>query len=1064
MARLPIDKKAQDLGAFQEKNETLLRAVKTDARDDIKIEIGDSKQADFKPQFKVMRWGNDANFSMRAEEHPEATVEIDKGMVKYKTPSYEVHQYEKPEAGEDGGFEFEWILPARPESNVLRATIETKNLDFFYQPALTQEEIDRGASRPENVIGSYAVYHKKHKNNHFKTGKAFHIYRPEAIDAVGNRTWCEISINERSKELEVTVPEKFLETAVYPVVVDPTFGYTSIGGSIGYVSSGSDSSGSGVRSQVPIDGTLVSLHAAMANQAAGTGSVSWKAGDAAPTGWTFNIVNSGGPNPTTTTPTWYEKTESGQALAGEVYAAVSLFWSGSGGGPNPGIAYDTGGTATGAFYISEIGGYSEQPTQLLSMYVTYTNNSNLPFFENFEGGALPGNFDLLYSGFGAATVEIESGSPLNGAHSIHVTASEEAQKSLDFNMGAPHTELYLKLKVMIPTGFTYGAGGYIVIAGFNDGIGGYFEIKLEDYGTNRLIIQGDTLSYTDTGIDIPADTTTILQVRLLINGASGALQVWVDNEVEGSPDYSDVSENLGTAGMQYFSAGAVYVPNAIGDFYLDDIRVAESFILDPVPSVFDIAFRDPGADFDIVLAEPSAGSTPADDERAAEVTGAAAANAERDAQVTGSATANAERDAQTTGAAAATAERDAEVTGADTSTVERDAEVTGSQTADSERDAETSGQDSATVSRDAEVTGSAEATVERDAEVTGALGAAVERDAEVTGSASASADRDVELTGADTAAVERDAEVHGQDTASVERDAQVTGSADASVERDAELTGALGATVERDAEVSGSAAASADRDAEVHGAQTTNAERDAETSGSDTSTADRDAEVHGTATGSSDRDVEVTGSQADQDERTAEVVGALGASVERDAETHGAASIASTRDAEVHGSTSAAAERDAETHGQDLSTAERDAQVTGSAVASSDREAEVHGSLDVSDDRDVEVTGAAVASSDRAAEVHGQDTISSDREAEATGSAAATTDQPAETSGALAASASRNAEVTGGSLYPYSPGDGGIYTRKPSPYTPRPKLYTRKPSPYQKNSSGPYTRIPARNI
>lgn len=139
--------------------------VKSNPSDRIVVEVGDVLQPDFKPQVKIKRWDNEVNFSMRAEEHPEATVEEVDGVIKYITPKYEVHQYEKPEAGEDGGFEFEWVLNEIPESNVLTTTIQSKGLNFLYQPALTQEEIDSGSSRPENVIGSYAVYHSTNKNN-----------------------------------------------------------------------------------------------------------------------------------------------------------------------------------------------------------------------------------------------------------------------------------------------------------------------------------------------------------------------------------------------------------------------------------------------------------------------------------------------------------------------------------------------------------------------------------------------------------------------------------------------------------------------------------------------------------------------------------------------------------------------------------------------------------------------------------------------------------------------------------------------------------------------------------
>lgn len=224
---------------FRVERNTLTRDVKDNPRDDIRIEIGDSKQEDFKPQLKIMRWDNEVNFSIRAEEHPSAIIEVSGGIIKYKTPNYEVHQYEIDAGGvgEDGGFEFEWVLPKMPSSNVLTATIETKGLDFFYQPELTQDEVDNGAYRPENVTGSYAVYHSTRGGVNlagkmeYKAGKAFHIYRPKATDAGGNTVWGELNINQQLKNLTVTIDRHFLNNAIYPVVVDPTFGYTGVGGS-----------------------------------------------------------------------------------------------------------------------------------------------------------------------------------------------------------------------------------------------------------------------------------------------------------------------------------------------------------------------------------------------------------------------------------------------------------------------------------------------------------------------------------------------------------------------------------------------------------------------------------------------------------------------------------------------------------------------------------------------------------------------------------------------------------------------------------------------------------------
>ena len=43
--------------------------------------------------------------------------------------------------------------------------------------------------------------------------------------------WCDLHIDPENNEMVLTVPQKALDEAVYPLVIDPTFGYTSQGAS-----------------------------------------------------------------------------------------------------------------------------------------------------------------------------------------------------------------------------------------------------------------------------------------------------------------------------------------------------------------------------------------------------------------------------------------------------------------------------------------------------------------------------------------------------------------------------------------------------------------------------------------------------------------------------------------------------------------------------------------------------------------------------------------------------------------------------------------------------------------
>lgn len=137
----------------------------------------------------------------------------------------------------DGGFKVDILLNEKPDTNRFCYQIEgAENYDFFYQPPLTQEEIAEGASRPPEIVGSYAVYHKTLKNHeigreNYATGKVMHIPRPQvwSMSDVDTKVWADMGYEDG--QLCVTVPQDFLNGADYPVRVDPTFGYTTGGAS-----------------------------------------------------------------------------------------------------------------------------------------------------------------------------------------------------------------------------------------------------------------------------------------------------------------------------------------------------------------------------------------------------------------------------------------------------------------------------------------------------------------------------------------------------------------------------------------------------------------------------------------------------------------------------------------------------------------------------------------------------------------------------------------------------------------------------------------------------------------
>lgn len=215
--------------------------------------IGDEKQPDsFLPRLKLKVWDNECNISIglpvdETQKEKISVIEDEKGLLTWKQGKREAHFYpiEPSEEHPEGGYEFEVILDEKPESNIIEFTLnDPKDLKFYYQPEISDEEAQPLADRegitlieakrkirPDNVVGSYAVYHASKSNNKYKAGKAFHIYRPKIIDVNGDWVWGELNIDESAQILTVTIPQKWLDGDVYPVTVDPTFGYTSAGAS-----------------------------------------------------------------------------------------------------------------------------------------------------------------------------------------------------------------------------------------------------------------------------------------------------------------------------------------------------------------------------------------------------------------------------------------------------------------------------------------------------------------------------------------------------------------------------------------------------------------------------------------------------------------------------------------------------------------------------------------------------------------------------------------------------------------------------------------------------------------
>lgn len=215
-----------------------------------------------KPEIELSKWSGQVAMGITYEGLPATTTGARPFLSKDvnwdgASQSMQVVPLAASSTMEDGGMEINIILNSEPATNTFPFAISgASDLDFFYQAPLWEEaglnaptslcsdtvcntDGQGTSTRPENVVGSYAVYYTDHFDHvqgqtNFATGKAYQIFRPSVTDASGVTIWATLSYSRGL--LTLSVPQGFLDSATYPVTVDPTFGYTTAGASSAQVS------------------------------------------------------------------------------------------------------------------------------------------------------------------------------------------------------------------------------------------------------------------------------------------------------------------------------------------------------------------------------------------------------------------------------------------------------------------------------------------------------------------------------------------------------------------------------------------------------------------------------------------------------------------------------------------------------------------------------------------------------------------------------------------------------------------------------------------------------------
>ncbi len=232
-------------------------ATKLSLADEI-IDIGDEKLTYPSPFVKIRKWDEECSFSLRYPTLSKNDVVLSTGKYLWTDGLVNLAFYPKVAEAQkdDGSLEFEITFRQIPSQSYIELELESTNIEFYQQtplnqqldviahyktrfPNITADEshiYSKGkvvSSCPDYIPNSFSLFHSSKgmwANNlsdsmKYRTGKIGSIRRPKLIDALGNVSWCMMSISHGI--LRIEMDSAWLATAHYPVVLDPDYGMTT---------------------------------------------------------------------------------------------------------------------------------------------------------------------------------------------------------------------------------------------------------------------------------------------------------------------------------------------------------------------------------------------------------------------------------------------------------------------------------------------------------------------------------------------------------------------------------------------------------------------------------------------------------------------------------------------------------------------------------------------------------------------------------------------------------------------------------------------------------------------
>ena len=127
--------------------------------------------------------------------------------------------------------EWEIILEQPPSTNALVFGFEQSNIGVVFHDNNSKSFAESvGQITRDELYGGYEFFAYESIKENIRGKKLFEIHKIVLFDANQKTAVGDLLVDSEKNQLVITLPQKFLESATYPIIVDPTLGTTQANG------------------------------------------------------------------------------------------------------------------------------------------------------------------------------------------------------------------------------------------------------------------------------------------------------------------------------------------------------------------------------------------------------------------------------------------------------------------------------------------------------------------------------------------------------------------------------------------------------------------------------------------------------------------------------------------------------------------------------------------------------------------------------------------------------------------------------------------------------------------